>query len=167
MARGVFVDATTPVYTDFNDCFNAPHCTIYNSANISIAVSGTAQALTFDSEVVDSGNMHSVSVNTSRINIPAGGTGIYLLNGACRFAANATGYRQLEFRVNGVTTIHLHRELNAGAGGPSYVSIGCIYPLTAGDYVELLAAQSSGGALNAEAVGTYGIQFSAQWKAVS
>lgn len=167
MARGVFVAATTATATALNDAFKPPFCHVYNSANISITTSGTAQALTFDSEVMDNGSMHSVVSNTGRINIPSGGAGVYLIGGNCRFATNATGYRQLEIRANGTTTLDIVRLPTTGGATQTYVGITLLYPLADFDYLELLAAQTSGGALNAETVGTYGIQFWACWQAVS
>lgn len=166
MTRGVWTASQVWTATGFNDAFKPPYCCLYQSANISIATSGTAQALTFDSEVVDNLSMHSVVTNTSRINVPADGSGMYLIGGAVRFATNATGYRQLEFRING-TTAHIARYPSTGGATQTYVSAAFMYPLSDYDYVELWVAQTSGGALNAEAVGTYGMQFYAIWMGVS
>src|SRR5438876_645541 len=54
---------------------------VYNSANISVSAS-TEQALTFDTERSDSNAYHSTSSNTSRITVPTGGDGRYVISGA-------------------------------------------------------------------------------------
>ena len=167
MARGVFVAATTITATALNDGFKPPYCSVYASANISITTSAVAQAITFDTELTDNLSMHSVVSNTSRINVPSGGAGLYLIGGLIRFASNATGYRQVEFRLNGATSLHITRVPTVTTGVPTYVSATLLYPLADFDYVELMAAQSSGGALNAEANGTAGMNFWAAWQAVS
>ena len=90
MARGVFSAGNVWSATALNDAFKPPYALVYNSANISIATSGTAQAMTFDTEVTDNLSMHSVVSNTSRLNVPSDGAGIYLIGGGVRFATNAT-----------------------------------------------------------------------------
>lgn len=143
---------------------NRPHCRVYNSAAISLT-HNTDAALTFNSERYDVGGCHSTASNTSRITIPAGEGGKYLLTGHVEFASNATGDRQLSFRLNGTTVLAAQR---VGANGSSVtiLSLSTVYALAAGDYVELWALQSSGGALNATASGNYSPEFSAMWMAV-
>ena len=168
MTRGVFVATNVLPATELNDCFDPPRAHVYNSANISITTSGTAQAMTFDSELKDSGGMHSTSVNTSRLTIPAGGSGFYIFGGNVTFAANATGYRGLEVRLVGVTPIAYTRVPTVTTGSVGHRScIAGAYPLTAGDYIELFAIQNSGGALDAVAESAVGISFWATWVAVA
>lgn len=166
MTRGVFVASAALPATELNDCFDPPRCFVYNSTNISITTSGTPQAITFDTEVEDTGAMHSTSVNTSRITVPTGGNGWYRFGGCVRFAASATGYRELKIRANGVTDLVIQRAPNSGATDDSRVAIHGEYPLVAGDYIELVATQNSGGALNATAVVPYSPSFYAIWSAV-
>ena len=165
MARGIFTASTALPAADLNDCFDPPRAFIYNSTNISLT-SGTTTALTFDTELEDTGAMHSTSVNTSRITIPAGGAGWYRFGGCGRFAANATGYRELKIRANGVTDLVIQRVQNHGGADDCRVAVHGEYPLAAGDYIELVATQNSGGALNVTAVVPYSPSFYAIWSAI-
>jgi hypothetical protein len=164
MARGVFVGATVSTATALNDAFKPPYAYVYNSANLSIP-NATATAVTFDSEVTDNLSMHSTVSNTGRLNVPSGGAGIYLVGFTLRFATNATGLRQLEIRQGG-TPILIHR-VPAITGDQSYITCSTMTPAADFDIFEFYAYQSSGGALNVETVGRYGIGAWAQWVAVS
>lgn len=135
-------------------------CWVYNSANISVATSGTPQALTFNSEQYDSNGMHSTVSNTSRITIQK--DGYYNFYGHAAWAGNATGYRELKVVKNGTTDIWIVRQ--DGQGASTVVHQGIAVPpfsSTTGDYYELYATQTSGGALNALTSGVYGIAFAA------
>jgi hypothetical protein len=133
-------------------------CRVYHSAAQSIG-SGTSTALSFNSERHDSDGFHSTSSNTNRITIPAGMGGKYVISGQVRFAANATGFREVSIRVGGATTIAIQDTLAVG-GVPTILSITTVYELAAGDYVELLAYQNSGGALDVDSSGNYSPEFS-------
>ncbi len=165
MTRGIFVASNALPATELNDCFDPPRCRVYNSANISLT-SGVATALTFDTEVEDTGAMHSTSVNTSRITIPSGGAGWYRMGACVRFAANTTGYREVKIQANGSVDLVIQRVPNSGATDDSRVACHTEYPLVAGDYIELVATQNSGGALNALALAPYSISLYAIWSAV-
>lgn len=140
-----------------------PACRVYNSANISHTTSGTAQALTFDSERFDRLAMHSTSSNTSRITIPTGWGGIYQIGASVAFTANATGYRQISIKVNGSTDIVFQNAPTTGSAINHRLSAQTIYYLNAGDYIEVYANQTSGGALNILAQGNHTPEFYAQW----
>lgn len=165
MTRGVFTATTAITAAGHNAVTNPPHCRVYNSANISIATSGTPQALTFDTETFDNG-MHSTSVNTSRITCPSDGAGWYSIGGCARFAANATGYREIKVVLNGLFDLAIMRVPNQGAADTVRITIHTEFQLAVGDYVELFATQNSGGALNVEAVGVYSPMFYAKWNGV-
>lgn len=116
---------------------------VYNSANQSIA-NTTETVVAFDSERFDDANYHSTSVNTGRFTIPAPGrhhVGMHL-----RWAANGTGDRYAYFRLNGATNIGLF--CIAGNAFVSAMSFSTYYNFDAGDAVEVIVYQSSGGALN-------------------
>jgi hypothetical protein len=75
--------------------------------------------------------------------------GRYLLEAGCEVEANATGTRQLRFRINGATFIAQESQLTALAGTVSMLGIHTVYNLIVGDYVEVMLTQDSGGNLNA------------------
>ncbi len=142
-----------------------PHCRVRNSANISHTSSGSYQALTFNAERVDVGPMHDTSTNTGRLTVPSGGGGFYMIGGCIEFAANATGLRGIQIRLNGSTIIAIHEAPSIGAGSDHPVAVATTYQLAAGDYVELMGKQSSGGSLNMLATSAYSPEFWAHWVA--
>jgi hypothetical protein len=124
---------------------------VYNSANISIATA-TPTALTFDTETYDGDGFHSLVTNTGRLTIPF--DGYYLVGVQARFASNATGYRQVFPRLNGTTAFG---GMVVNAVGTNVTDIFFCAPvhLVAGDYLEFLATQTSGGNLNVGAVADF------------
>lgn len=141
-----------------------PRCRVYNNANISHTTSGTQQALTFNSERYDTDTMHSTAVNTGRITFTTAGT--YAVFANIEFASNATGYRSLEFRINGATFI-ASNVAQTNATQVTRMALYTEYVFSAGDYVECIANQSSGGALNIVANGNYSPEFGARLVAVA
>jgi hypothetical protein len=139
-----------------------PHGRAYNSANISLTTA-TLTILTLDSERVDVGGGHSTAVNTGRFTVPAGGGGFYHLTGCASFAGNATGFRELRLVLNGATSIAMQRLTTVSAAASTVVQVSADYQLVAGDYVEMRAQQTSGGALNVEAAAAYSPEMSWHW----
>lgn len=166
MARGIFTSSTVLTAAELNDAFSPPRCRLTNSAAFVHNSTGNNLAVTFDTETHDTGGMHSTSSNTSRITIPTGGSGMYLLGGGVEFAANATGYRQVALRINGTTVIAGSRATSASGTVATLLMTNCIYPLNAGDYVELTAFQNSGGNLNINSAAEFTPIFYACWLTV-
>lgn len=108
----------------------------------------TQTAVTFNQEDFDTSSFHDTSSNTSRMTAPQ--TGTYLFVAQIEFAANATGNRWVNFRLNGATVFAATKIGSLGAATSTVLILVSIYNLTAGDYVETLAYQSSGGALNVD-----------------
>jgi predicted secreted protein len=126
---------------------NANGASIYSSGAQLIA-NNTFTALTAQNEFFDTDGYHSNSVNTSRITIPAGLGGKYLVQGQCNFDLNAVGGRVVGIYKNGSAFVP------GGIALPSateYVAatINTVVSLVAGDYIELFVRQTSGGNLNA------------------
>lgn len=133
--------------TQFIDSPTQPRCSAYNNTTQSINDS-TFTALTFNSEDFDVASMHDTASNTSRLTVPTGGDGVYLVIGHASFAGNATGARVAQLYKNGATALKRTTMNNAGAGTTVLVPVSEILVLVAGDYIELRALQDSGGALN-------------------
>lgn len=149
--------------------FTPEYCRVRNSTSISLT-HNTVTALTFDTEDSDSsGGMHSVATNTGRINFPTAGTYVIMLN--VRFAANNIGVREVTIRNSAGTSLAAARGSAAvsSTAGTTYTAqsvdmrlfVSTIHTVTAGDWVDAVAFQNSGGALNAEAVGNFSPCFSA------
>jgi hypothetical protein len=124
-----------------------PQARVYNSGPPTIS-HNTTTALTFNSERFDHGDLHSTSSNTSRLTAPV--AGLYSVGANFRFAANATGQRYGALRVNGSTVIAEDMVLPGSAAVLPRLVLSTIWRLAAGDYVEVLAFQTSGGALDVE-----------------
>lgn len=143
---------------------DAPHCRVYNSTTFSLTSGAAAAAVTFDSERTDVGGCHSTSVNTSRLTVPSGGAGFYIVGGHLAIAASSGGtYRTVGIRVNGTTVIAQQTLAPLSASVDVRCSITTAYQLAAADYVEIIAAQDSGGALNVLAASAYTPEFWMKW----
>lgn len=114
---------------------------IYNSSAIAVA-NGTYVAFTANAENFDTDGFHSTSSNTSRITIPTGKGGKYLVTAKIAMQASAIGTRYCSIYKNG-----------SNVGAASFVptvgtfSFGFSYVETAvaTDYFELYTYQDSGG----------------------
>lgn len=109
---------------------------------------GTYAAITLDVEDVDSVGGHSIVSNTSRY------TAVYAgwaeVNPSPGFASNATGRRLCKLRMNGTTDVN-GSDVSLNSGVTNILKI--VGPtmkifFNVNDYVEMLAAQESGGNLN-------------------
>jgi hypothetical protein len=131
---------------------------VYNAA-LTTLTNGVTTTLTFDSEIFDTNTYHSTSTNTSRLTVPTGKAGYYLLAASAQFGASTTGIRALYFRRNGTEYV---RTANTGdwtvaVSTANTVLNSAIVYLAEGDYVELQAIQTTGGnlAFYIQSTGTY------------
>lgn len=162
MSRGIFSAAAQLTAAELNDAFDPPRCRVSKSATQSIANSATT-SVTFDTEDFDDGGMHSTTSNTSRITIPTGGAGTYMVGGMVEFAANATGQRTIYVVLNGTATQATVTNVTASGTVASRLACATLVQVVAGDYLELQVNQNSGGALNVSNSNTH---FWATWVAV-
>jgi hypothetical protein len=124
-----------------------PACSVFHSTTQSVADT-TQTIMSADSENFDNDAMHSTVTNNSRITAQTAGR--YLLTANVSFVLNASGEREVRFRLNGATTIN----------GILYDAHGAIWRgsvvrtvvLAATDYVEVQVNQNSGGALTTSLV---------------
>lgn len=118
---------------------------------------GTVTAVTFTSEVYDvvqSGDTasHDNTTDPSRIYVRTSGK--YEISAQVQIASNATGARTATVRLNAAGngaagTVLATNQQSPVTGISTSVSTPTIEAsLTAGDYIELFATQTSGGALN-------------------
>lgn len=130
---------------------------VYHNANQSIA-DATWTPIACNAELWDTSNFHDLVTNNSRITIPAGGAGKYLVVANVAFASNATGYRAIQIYANGATTLAT-TNTNAVNGTETWVCVTTILNLSAGDYIEVMAFQNSTGALNVVSANFYSPHF--------
>jgi len=132
---------------------------VYNTAAQSISTA-TNTLLTFDSEFFDTDGFHSTSSNTSRMTIPSGKGGKYLINAFVGFQANATGYRRMSIVKNGTAGIYNKVYPVQATGEETSVFISQVLNLVATDYIEIQVYQTSGSTLSAWGGSTDGYTFS-------
>lgn len=126
-----------------------PSCVAVRTTDVSLT-SGAFTALSFESATNTTDTMWVIGSPT-RVTIAT--PGAYDLAAFCRFAANGTGARYLGIQKNGGTTlIDTWEAANATQVAIVAVSIPGVV-LAAGDYLELIPSQDSGGGLNALAAG--------------
>ena len=125
---------------------NAQFVRVYKSVNQSIN-NITWTTLTFDKESFDTNAMHDNVTNNSRL--VAKVAGYYIIVGVIVYLSNATGLRYIQMRGNGGTFYAAPNiQIPAINGDTTTVVSLSFFQLAVNDYLELLAYQSSGGALN-------------------
>lgn len=117
---------------------------VYKSTSPSVA-HATVEVLGFDTKAFDSHGFHSGS--SGRLVVPSGRSGKYLVVGIVQYAANGTGNRRARVSKNGTLIAQSSHEATSTAAEVSAVEVACLVDLAPGDYVELSAYQTSGGAL--------------------
>lgn len=128
-------------------------CAVYSDAQQSLANSSEV-ALAFNQESFDTDSMHDNSTNNTRVTFTTAGT--YVITSNIVYAANGTGYRKIILRLNGSTVLNQCRFI-AFSTPDNLFMISTIYTFDADDYVETVAFQNSGGSLNTEPYGIYGV----------
>lgn len=113
-----------------------------NSGSQSIA-NATDTLATFDTTYMDT---HGFAVSTSRIVIPKGMAGFYLVGHQGSFSANGTGHRHHRILHNG--TIVSDARLPGTATEQTNGAVLTPLALLVGDYLEIQVRQNSGGALD-------------------
>lgn len=125
--------------------WTAPRCAVYHNANQSIT-NNTNTVLAFNSERWDTDGMHDTVTNNSRVTATT--AGLYIIHGLVFWdGGSSVGLRDQYLRVNGATIIAEKAVPPAGTNVTA-VTFGTDWYLNAGDYVELLVYQNSGGSLN-------------------
>lgn len=137
-----------------------PAARVYNATNQTLTT-GILTTLLFGSERFDSDGIHDTVTNSGRLTAVT--SGLYAITGQANFATNATGSRSLGIRLNGTTELAQDERPSSGAT-PTSTTLTTYYRLNAGDYVELLAQQNSGGNLDVTATGDSSPAFSLVWQ---
>jgi len=122
--------------------FTPPACRVYHSTSQSVAT-GTDTAVQFDSERFDNAALHDTATNNTRVTAPI--AGVYALTASLVFGTSNAGHYTARLRLNGSTRIaYDSRTLPSGALDAARVTIGTVYKLAAGDYVEVMAEHFTG-----------------------
>jgi len=118
----------------------------YRAASQTIS-NATETALTFDNENYDTNAFHDNVTNNTRMTVPSGKAGKYLITANTIFTNNATGQRIVYVYVNATNVTFT----GPAIGGSASIDLGLtttyVADLLVGDIVEVRAYQNSGGNL--------------------
>lgn len=115
--------------------------------------------ISFDAEVWDTDSIWEIA-NPTRLTCKT--VGVYAMWGGMIYSFHGTGYRDWDIRLNSVTYISAYRDKSLGALKNHYSSVSGIYKLAVNDYIELMAFQDSGAALNVLVGSAYSPEFAMQ-----
>ena len=122
---------------------------VYNSGSSQTISTNSWTVVTFNMEWWDNGGFHSTVTNTSRLTVPAGAAGKYVISGVVSWAAS--GGSALEYMIailhNGSTQIASHYGYGVVDAERDF-NITTIYDLAVSDYVELRVRHIKGSDLN-------------------
>lgn len=121
-----------------------PKCQLGKAA-VQSAANNTFVVVTWTTEAVDTNGMHDNVTNNTRITAVT--SGIYYVWTSIMFAVNATGYRRIDFRRNGVLVVPAIAQNSIGTLGWMY-SVGALLTAATNDYFEIAVVQTSGAALD-------------------
>lgn len=122
---------------------------IYRSANQALTTA-VAAAITWDTVISDARGFWSAVTNPTRLTVPVGAQGIYLIVAQGTIAAHAdSNQRAFQLRVNTFVEANIEIPAVNSATVPTAFCIPLLLGFSAGDFVEFWLQQDSGVGLNA------------------
>lgn len=135
---------------------------VYRDSNQTIATGGAGTKLSFNQARLNLDGIFDVA-DPTKLTIHT--DGIYLIVAQVEWVLNTNGVRYVDILLNNTNYISI--ESRPGAGFTAYMHATTIYPLKAGDYLEVLVYQNSGGNLDVvyetQASPEFSIQRIAAW----
>ena len=121
---------------------------VFNSADITVPElkPGEWKSLTFNSERWDTANLHETATNSGRLKAPVAGK-YYIFANITWQTPIGRGLWGLRLQLNGKTVIAEQTLPITAAPFRISMSVGTLYALAVGDYVEVQVFQISGGSL--------------------
>lgn len=133
------------------DAINAafPLAFVTHNADQSIA-NNTSTVVAFNTEVTDAHGYHDTATNNGRLTVPAGFGGLHLIGMGFTWDAATAGGRRIGQIRHSNGTFYATGETPTSTNVANFPFLSAIVPLNlaAGDYLEVVATQTSGGALN-------------------
>jgi hypothetical protein len=128
-------------------------CRIKRTTDQTIA-SATLTAVAFNAaDDDDTDAFHDPSSSNTRMTVPTGKDGVYLIQGQVSWPRTQTSRFGAFFRINGTTTIGALADQNDGDGVDAITYSGStFYRLAATNYVELMVYQTTAGDLALTAI---------------
>lgn len=148
--------------TEFNKVANALNSIGNYSCASSQGISGTATAPTpipFDSNDYQTGILtHSGTTNNTRFTVSSACDVVFTAQLQVKHLTTGTGTLTAWFRKNGTTAINNSAAIITmnGVANTDVLTLQCIIPMLATDYVELLALASAASEWNVQTTGTTG-----------
>jgi len=116
-------------------------CSVKRAANKTLTNSTTTK-VDWDSENFDTNAFHDNSTNNTRLTVPTGQGGYYLITWNAVFEANVTGYRTSQIKKNNSTILGTGVITGLTTYSPAQNQL--VLNLADGDYIELEVFQNSG-----------------------
>jgi hypothetical protein len=127
--------------------FNGYGCILNKDENQTLA-SAVANPVTWGAVRKDAYSFYDEVTDNTRITVPTGLDGAYLIQASVAFAADATGIREAQLYVNGFARPEVRTVINnSGAGSITVVNINTTYQLSGGDYIQVYANHNNGSTL--------------------
>lgn len=120
---------------------NPPACKANRTTNQTISHNTDTAVALADAESYDTATMHDLVTNSTRVTVPA--AGLYVCTFNCSWATSGTAMIA-KLRVNGATG---YNSVRADGSGTLNQLVSDVIKLAAGDYVEGVVFQFSGGNL--------------------
>jgi hypothetical protein len=121
---------------------------VFNSTDVTVSSlkPGEWTSLTFNSERWDTANLHETATNSGRLKAPVAGK-YYIFANITWETPIGSGLWGLRLQLNGKTVIAEQTLPNTAAQFRISMSVGTLYALASGDYVEVQVFQNSGSPL--------------------
>ena len=131
-------------YVDTTGFNNFKGARVYNSADQSLT-GDTDNKISYNSEIFDTDNIHSISTNTDRLTATT--PGYYSIHCAFRIGASTSTSESYcaDIRYNGVTIINEHCQSGVPNSYPVVFSSESLYYLNSGDFVNTTVYPSPSG----------------------
>lgn len=151
-----FVSASSAIFFPFDvgsaASSSAVGVSLYNTTDQTVNNNATT-LIAWNSETFDTDGFHDTATNNSRITIPSGKAGKYLLNVIITWQGNTTGNRRIIVYKNGAqittNTTTIHSVVDTGTANSNTNFHTNVLDLAVGDYIQIYVFQNSGGALSA------------------
>lgn len=143
---------------------NQPTCWVFHATTQSIPDQAET-AVTFNSEDKDNASIHSTSATPTRLTVPAGSSGTYIVHGRVSFAASAAASNifRIALKKNASSYVEVVQQVVTGGvgAGPTIAVAGQTF-LDGTGYMELYAYQQQIGSTGALNIGSATREFSNQ-----
>ncbi len=115
-------------------------------------LTNVATAVAFGSAILDDGGFFNPITDNTKLVVPTGGDGWYIVSCSVRWPAPSAGPRVIQILVNGISDLnspYSYRLPNTNVTDPAHTVTVARY-LVAGDYVQLYGYQAAGGTVTAD-----------------